>query len=310
MKHSVFLTSLLFLLPLFFLVSCDDDDARVPSVKLMTAQEFMASVEGKGWQYVESHEIKSNGNIDKSDWWYGIDGAGPNLYSFSGDELTTYMYLDAYPIDAYTTRTFTFDGATNSLMADGEVVFTVVSVDENTLRLILPSSSTEGTSGANLYAVYRAMTADELSATKEKYSINLNTLDQDYPLIPAQETITAESFAANIVGSTWHCAEVHETFLTERYEAEPFTPDWLWQTPPDYEFTADSLYTITPSSGGAEATREGTTYTYRSNGFYVETASGDIIRILRLTADEMVAIVNLRQPAGRYDVDLYCVYKR
>ena len=79
---------------------------------------------------------------------------------------------------------------------------------------------------------------------------------------------------------------------------------------PDYEFTADSLYSITPSADGGEATRRATAYTYRANGFYVETASGDIIKIVRLTADEMVAVQPLRNTAGVDDVTVYCVYRR
>lgn len=311
MKHLNSITSLFFLLALFFLTSCDDDeDTRVPSIRLMTAQEFTRCVDGKGWRHVESHEIKSNGNMDKADWWSGMIGAAPVQYSFGGGEMSTYMYIDSYPINGYVSGKYTFDEGTNRLMSDGKEVFTVVSADDNFLRLIKQQGTTGDGERIYLYSVYRAMTADELSATKEKYSINLNTLDQDYPLIPAQETITAESFAANIVGSTWHCAEVHETFLAYRYNSAPYTPGKSQPAVPDYEFTADSLYSITPSADGDEATRRATAYTYRANGFYVETASGDIIKIVRLTADEMVAVQPLRNTVGVDDVTVYCVYRR
>lgn len=185
MKHLNSITSLFFLLALFFLTSCDDDeDTRVPSIRLMTAQEFTRCVDGKGWRHVESHEIKSNGNMDKADWWSGMIGAAPVQYSFGGGEMSTYMYIDSYPINGYVSGKYTFDEGTNRLMSDGKEVFTVVSADDNFLRLIKQQGTTGDGERIYLYSVYRAMTADELSSTMKNYPYNLNTLDQDYPVMP------------------------------------------------------------------------------------------------------------------------------
>lgn len=311
MKHLDFHTALFVMLTFFFLTSCDEeDDARLPSIQLTTAQNLTRCVDGKGWRHVESHEIKTDGGIDKHDYWSGTTGSSPVQYSFSGGELSTYMYIDAYPISGYSTARYTFDEGTNRLMAGGNEVFTVLSVTPDELRIIKYQATTGNGGRIYVYSVYRAMTPAELSTLKKDYPYNLGTLDRDYPVMPEQKRITADDFARYAVGSAWHCAEAHETFTAYRYAAAPYVADKSRPAVPDYEFTADTIYAVTPAADGTVSAPRAAAYTYRANGFYVETATGDVIKILSLTANEMITVQRLRPPSGGEHVSLYCVYRK
>ena len=83
-----------------------DGTARPAAV---TAEQFMRYTSGKGWQHVESHEVKANGDIDKRDYWKSHAGAKPELYAFSGDTVTTYVCGGAYPINGYRARRYAYN---------------------------------------------------------------------------------------------------------------------------------------------------------------------------------------------------------
>ncbi len=307
-RHVITALFITLVIPLF--VSCDDDDdARMPSIRMMTAEEFTRCVDGKAWKHVDSYEIKSNGSISKNSYWDDMTGGAPVHYSFSGNTVTTYMYIDAYPINGYVTRQFTFDSGTNRLMAGQDEVFTVVDVNANELRLIQLEGITGDGKRIYVYSIYRAMTPGEATELKRSYLHNLATLNQDYPSMPEQQQITADDFSAMAVGRTWRCTEAHLVFVGHRYVAADFfaTPSGL--SPVDYEITADSLYTLTADSITGTVSREAAAYDYRANGFYVETASGTAFHIISLTPDEMHMVQRRHAPVTSTDISLYCIYR-
>ena len=257
--------------------SCDEDgDLVVPPVRHVSGAEFARLVDGKAWKYVESHELNGDGTMRKDGYFEDLIGIGPEQYSFSGDSVTTYMYLDAYPLKCHKVERYTFQEGTRMYV----------------------------------YSVYRAMAAGERPSLKELYPVNLNTIDEDYPLLPEQEDLTEADFTALAVGRTWRCAEAHGLFVTGRYDKADFFATDTWMNPIDYEITADSVYEVTRLGGRPEPVRTGYAYTFNANGRYVETQGGTTFSILRLTADEMHLIQQRYNTAGGSSARLYCVYRQ
>ena len=71
---------------LFFVVSCTNeeetfffDDKGVPqatSQQRINEEQFLAMVDGNGWVETATHEIYSNGDYDRRDYWEGMEGVG------------------------------------------------------------------------------------------------------------------------------------------------------------------------------------------------------------------------------------------
>lgn len=282
----------------------------MPSVRIMSAEEFTRCVDGKAWKHVDSYEIKSNGSIAKNSYWDSLAVGAPVQYGFNDNAVTTYMHIGAYPINGYITRQFTFDNGTNRLMSGQDEVFTVVDVNENELRLIKFQSMTGNGKRIYIYSIYRAMTPGETSALKSNYPHDLNTLNDDYPVMPEQQRITADDFNSTAVGRTWECAEAHLTFLTDRYNAADYFATSSHLTPLGYEINADTLYTLTTDSVTQTVSREAAAYEYRANGFYVETVSGTAFRIISLSPEEMRIVQRRHDPVTSSDIRLYCTYRR
>ena len=293
------------------LVSCEEDEeALLPALSHITADDFADMVDGKGWRYVESHEIRDGRVYSKRDYWDGLIGGGPVHYAFSGDSITEFIYIDAYPINGYVSRKYTFDEATNCLMAGGDEVMRVVSVSENELRFIKHQASTADGEPIYVYAVYRAMTPWELAEFKSLYPYNLDSLDEEYPRLPEQQRLTADDFAALAVGRGWKCAEAHEMELNGRYKADSLQSSGTGLKPVDYYISADSLTVFSSDAqGGGTATRS-VAYDYRANGFYLETADRSGFRIVSLSPEEMRVVSLVHDSAADRYVRLYCVYRR
>ena len=127
MKHLHFIASLFLFLSVISFTSCDEDgDLALPSVQLVSEHDFNSLVEGKAWKDVESHEIKDNGTMCKADYWDGLVGSAPVQYGFSGGALTTYMYIDAYPIHCYTAAQYTFEEGPNRVVSGSTALLPLV----------------------------------------------------------------------------------------------------------------------------------------------------------------------------------------
>lgn len=311
MKHFRLVSALFLFLSAMSFTSCDEDgDLIVPPVRHVSGAEFARLVDGKSWKYVESHELNGDGTMRKDGYFEDLIGIGPEQYSFSGDSVTTYMYLDAYPLKCHKVEKYTFQEGTNVIKAGQDDVFTVVSVSEDRLCILADKGSAADGKRMYVYSVYRAMAAGERPSLKELYPVNLNTIDEDYPLLPEQEDLTEADFTALAVGRTWRCAEVHGLFVTGRYDKADFFATDTWMNPIDYEITADSVYEVTRLGGRPEPVRTGYAYTFNANGRYVETQGGTTFSILRLAGDEMHLIQQRYNTAGGSYARLYCVYRQ
>lgn len=293
------------------LTSCDDDEeGALPQLCRMTAAEFARTVDGKGWQYVESHELKSNGKYSRHDYWEGLIGGTPAQYAFGGDTLTTYMYIDAYPLNGYRSVKYTFDEATNRVMHGDAEVMRVLSATEDELRIVRREATTADGAAVYVYAVYRAMTPAELASLKAAHPYNLDSLNEEFPLLPEQQRFTADDFKACAVGQGWKCAEAHAVRMNGRYDAAMFYGGGTRLKPVDYYISADSLTRFTADPDTGEATASTAPYAYRANGFYVEAEGTMEFRILSLGKDEMHMLREQSDGGTGRAVLLYCVYRR
>lgn len=310
MKHLHVQTTLLFVLAVLFLASCDDDeDARVPVFLPVTAEYFASCVDGKGWRYAESHEIKGSGTFAKSDYWSDLVGGGPTQYSFDGDSITVYMYLDAFPISGYRKQKYTYDEQSRRLSIEGDDEFTVVSVDENELCLIRHEGTTGDGERIYVYAVYRAMSQGELATVRRNYPYNLNTLGKEFPELPERSSVTASDFNRKAVGQAWKCVSAHEMMWTWRYSVNEFYDGETALKPVDYEITVDSIIEYTPSAEGTDTLRKAYPYVYRANGSYVDTGDDNTFYVISLTSEEMQTVHSRYDAARGKDVRLYCIYR-
>lgn len=310
MKSINICTALLLTLAAATLTSCgEDDELAIPMPQHMTAGYVMAALDGKGWKHVESHEIKSNGTPEKQDYWHGLTGGGPVQYSFAGDSVTTYSYIDAYPISGYRKRKYTYNEQTNQLMTGGNEMFRIISVSANELRLIKYQAIKGDGTKIYVYSVYRAMNGSELASLARSYPYDLDSLNDKYPVLPEQTMVTAGDFKLKAVGNTWRCAEAHKTEKAGRYDKTEFYGDGTPYMPEDLHITADSLIWL-PSGGSIEDGKaRRVKYNYRPNGFYLDTGSGMGFKIISLSDRDMRIIRQQQAPDGKNAVTLYCVYR-
>ena len=221
------------------LVSCEEDEeALLPALSHITADDFAGTVSGKGWRYVESHEIRDGRICSKRDYWDGLIGGAPVNYAFTGDSITEFIYVDAYPIKGYRSRKYTFDEATNGLMSGGDEVMRIVSVSESELRIIKHEASTADGEPIYVYAVYRAMTPWELAECKAGYPYDLDTFDDDYPRLPEQQRLTPGDFASLAVGRGWTCAEDLETADKSGFRIVSLSPDEMRVVSRQHDYAA------------------------------------------------------------------------
>lgn len=311
MKHFRLIPALFLLLAVSVLTSCDEDgEARMASLQLVSEAEFTRLVDGKAWTCVEAHEIKAGGTLRKAGYWDGLSGGSPAKYSFSGGEITTYMYLDSYPMHCRRTDKFTFGEGSNKVMSGQDEMFTVVSVSADRLCLIKHQSTTAGGKAIYIYAVYRAMTAAEQALLEQDYPYSLNTLDKDFPRLPEQETVTEADFKAKAVGRSWRCSEAHLTALANRYRAAGLQDDGETPWPPDYELASDTIYETPAGKTAVEGVRKARAYVFNANGMYIDMFDGTTLRILSLGADEMHVVEHRRGAAAGAAAARYCVYRR
>ena len=311
MKNINLYLLLLLVLAVPVLTSCEDDEEGVlPVAMRITADEFVERVDGKGWQYVESHELRSNGKYSRHDYWADLMGGAPGQYSFAGDTVTTYMYVDAYPISGYRSAKYAFDEATNRLMSDGTEVFRVLSATENELRIVRREATSAEGEAVYVYAVYRAMQPSELASLKENHPYNLDSLDEEHPRLPEQQRLTADDFRALAVGQGWKCTGAHAVELSGRYAAGVFYGGGTQPAAADYYITADSITMLTAAPGSSAPVKKTAAYAYRANGFFIEAEGMAGFKILTLDGGGMRILRRQHVPGGGTAVTLYCTYHR
>ncbi len=287
-----------------------DDCNRLPAPQPVLADYFMRCVGGKGWRYVESHEVKANGCIDKRDYWDGHAGGGPVQYAFTADSVTTFMDIDAYPLKGYRRQAFAFSGVEGRVTAGGAEVFRVISVTPETLKILKYQAMRGDGTPVYVYATYRAMSAQELDSCRASHRYDLDTFNALYPVVPEQERLTAADFESRAVGYGWRCTEMHKMETDWRYDAEDCRGGFEALAAEDYFISADSLTACLPPAPGRQGSSASVKYTYLANGFYVSTGVSTGFRVLSVGDSEMRILRRLPSADGSQPVSLYCVYRK
>lgn len=311
MKNLNIFTMLLLAFAMSALTACsDDEDFNIPIPQQMTAEYVTATLDGKGWTHVESHEIKSNGTFEKEEYWSGLVGASPSDYSFSGDSVTTYSYIDAYPISGYRKRSYTYNEGSNSLMADGKEMFKIISLNENEMKLIKYQAIDGNGKKIYVYSTYRAMSSTELAECIKDHPYDLDSLNDKYPTLPEQMRITSEYFSRYAVGRGWKCTEAHRMEMAGRYDVANIYSDNGQDMAYSCFIAADTITWMTQQGEAAATASESIRYTYRANSFQLAADADRGFRIITLNDHEMRIIRRLQGNNGEGATELYCIYRR
>ncbi len=293
------------------LTACsEDEDLNIPIPQQMTAEYVMATLNGKGWQHVESHEIKSNGTVERQDYWTGMIGASPSQYAFSNDTVTTFSYIDAYPISGYRSKKYMYNEATNQLMADGSEMFKIISLSENELKLIKYQAIDGSGKKIYVYSTYRAMSGNELAECIKNHPYDLDSLNEKYPMMPEQMRITTEDFNRHAVGNGWICTEAHKLETAGRYNIDNIYDGSMPGMPGNCFIANDSITWLPQCTDTETAGAESTKYSYRANGFYLATDTGTGFRIIALSDNEMRIVKKQNEDGSGNGRELYCIYRK
>lgn len=311
MKNLNTLTLLVLALVMSAVTSCsEDDELIIPVPQHMTEQYVMETLNGKGWQYFDSHEIKSNGTVERKEYWAERYGGGPSEYKFSGDTITTFSYIDSEPISGYKNSTYSYNEATNQLMAGGKEVFKIISLSENILKMIKYQGIDGNGNKIYVYYIYTVMSSDDLAECIKNHPYDLDSLNDKYPMIPEQMRITPEYFGRYGVGDGWKCTEAHKLEMAGRYHIDNIYNADAPDMPANFFIDNGTITWLPNNAGTADYTAKKENYTYRANGFYIEPAGGNGFRIITLNNYEMKIIKKQREGNGGAVREFYCVYRK
>ena len=116
------------------------DDEGVPvavAQQRISKEQFDAIVDGHGWVETNTHEIFSNGDYDKRDYWEGMDGAsGPSRYCMKGDTISEYIFIDCMPKVGCNIRSMRYDESRNTVYADDKMTLRIISVNNGWMQAV------------------------------------------------------------------------------------------------------------------------------------------------------------------------------
>lgn len=293
------------------LAACDEEGEQVvPMPQNVTEALFDSCVNGKGWINVSSREVKQNGTLAKEEYWSNPDAGKPQQYLFCGDTLTTFLSTDAYDAEVYQESRYAYQPADHRLISSTGEVFKLISVSAEELCVLQYKGFSGNGEKIYVYSIYRPMSVEELASCREEHPYNLATINADCPTLPEQAAITLEFFKENAVNSGWKCAEAHRMTTSNRYAAANSVAADKVLSLGDIYITADSLILLKRGITRNVASCERQKYSFRANSFSLCTDTGASLRILSLTADEMLMLISNGTDGQRQGYNTYCIYKR
>ena len=215
--HTKQLTSILLVfLCIFCFTSCNHDDVNFPtftfnengecepaSVTPISSARFEDAVVGYGWKHVHAYGISPDGTCQTQDYYKDLDGAGPiQYYVESHSSLKVYMYVDAYPALGFWTYTYTYSDE-NRLLAGQRTVFQLLSVNGDTMALLVHLGVRAGGTDIYGYSIYQRMTAQELEDVQKTYHTDLSDIReltvsvQENPLIISRKETEFDVLSSN-----------------------------------------------------------------------------------------------------------------
>lgn len=158
----------------------DDNDIIERDPTPVSLALFNQYTIGYGWCEAETHEMNNDGTYQKQNYWEDMDGGGPERYEFSEGVVTCYIYVDALPADGFYKRFLRYDETTGEVFFDENKVFTVLSANEQEIRVVklggLRGDNHGGMKQIFLYVVLRRMTDEQLQETRDIYTTNLDEI--------------------------------------------------------------------------------------------------------------------------------------
>lgn len=158
----------------------DDNDIIERDPTPVSLALFNQYTIGYGWCEAETHEMNNDGTYQKQNYWEDMDGGGPERYEFSEGVVTCYIYVDALPADGFYKRSLRYDETTGEVFFDENKVFTVLSANEQEIRVVklggLRGDNHGGMKQIFLYVVLRRMTDEQLQEIRDIYTTNLDEI--------------------------------------------------------------------------------------------------------------------------------------
>ena len=132
---------------------------------------------GYGWHEASTHEITSTGQYLLHEYWEDMDGGAPRSYEFEREAVTSYMYLDWAPADAYYHQQMRYDETTGKVYFDNDEAFTVLSATADEVRIV-KFAGVRGGDNTRIYhyIILNKLTPDELQYYKDHYTTDYATL--------------------------------------------------------------------------------------------------------------------------------------
>ncbi len=291
--------------------SCGDDEDRiVPSQMNYSAGYLSSCLDGSGWKYVESHEVNKDGSFDKEDFWVDVYNGTPDQYMFKGDTITAFSYIADYPLKGFKKSAYRYNEQTNQLMSGDEELFKVLTVSENTLRIIKYNGLSGDGKKTYLYEVYRKMSYEELDYYRSTYLYNIAKLDVNYPVLPEKASVMPDNFTAIASEKAWQYVEGHEVLWSKRYKKEQFYSPEIYKVGMLY-VSADSISFMYPNgSYGRYIAAESMKYGYRANSSAVVSDGNVVFYLYSLDENTMEVVIDLQQTYKKKKTALFCKYRR
>ena len=158
----------------------DDNDIIERDPTPVSLALFNQYTIGYGWCEAETHEMNNDGTYQKQNYWENLDGGGPERYEFSEGVVTSYIYVDALPAHGFYKRSLQYDETTGEVFFDENKVFTVLSANEQEIRVVklggLRGDNHGGMKQIILYVVLRRMTDEQLQETRDIFTTNLDEI--------------------------------------------------------------------------------------------------------------------------------------
>lgn len=189
MKSFRFWRVLSILLGLVVCSSCGNDDefptfkfdgdgtCYYPSVSAISKKSFGETVVGYGWKHVSTYEIGENGECFKQEYYADLIGAGPCYYYFESEtSLKTYLYVDAYPANAFMTSAYEYMDANRVVANNQYAILQIVSVDKDILKAVEYLGVHGDGTKVYGYVTYKRMTEQELKECQKNYHVDLSNL--------------------------------------------------------------------------------------------------------------------------------------
>ena len=183
------------------ITSCSSDEPSYPSVDYTSvSEESLGTFDGKGnfiiansnppsnealftiisgygWREASTHEITSTGQYMMHEYWENMVGGAPLSYEFERDAVTSYMYLDWAPADAYYHQQMRYDEVTGKVYFNNTEAFTVLSATADEVRIV-KFAGIRGGDNTRIYhyIILNKLTPEQLQNYKDRYTTDYTTL--------------------------------------------------------------------------------------------------------------------------------------